>query len=139
MGNAEGLEQTVILGAGFDTMALWLQDKLRDVTIYEVDHPATQAAKRATLAKLSTPANVCFVAVDFEQDDFVEKLQAARFDSSHRTLVSWLGVPWLMGCSRKKLKRTARHSAFVCCTISRPKRYRRSIVRRVLCRWCMCE
>lgn len=93
---AQGLEQIVILGAGFDTMALRQQSKLQGVTIYEVDHPATQAAKRATLAKLGTPANVRFVAVDFEQDDFVEKLHAAGFDQSRRTLVSWLGVTYYL-------------------------------------------
>ena len=93
---AQGLEQIVILGAGFDTMAMRLRDKLQDVTIYEVDHPATQAAKRATLDKLGTPANVRFVAVDFEQDDFVEKLHAAGFDSSCQTLVSWLGVTYYL-------------------------------------------
>lgn len=93
---AQGLEQIVILGAGFDTMALRQQSKLPGVTIYEVDHPATQAAKRATLDKLGAPANVRFVAVDFEQDDFVEKLHAAGFASSRRTLVSWLGVTYYL-------------------------------------------
>ena len=93
---AQGLEQIVILGAGFDTMALRRQDKLQGVTIYEVDHPATQAAKRATLDKLGTPANVRFVAVDFEQDDFVEMLHAAGFDSARQTLISWLGVTYYL-------------------------------------------
>lgn len=93
---AQGVEQIVILGAGFDTMVLRIQDKLHGATIYEVDHPATQAAKCATLAKLGTPANVRFVAVDFEHDDFVEKLIAAGFDPARRTLVSWLGVTYYL-------------------------------------------
>lgn len=93
---AQGLQQIVILGAGFDTLALRLQDKLQAVTIYEVDHPATQAAKRATYARLGTPANVRFVAVDFERDDFVEKLHAAGFDASRTTLISWLGVTYYL-------------------------------------------
>src|SRR5579864_8792500 len=36
------LEQIVILGAGFDTMALRIKDALQTVTVFEVDHPATQ-------------------------------------------------------------------------------------------------
>lgn len=93
---AQGLEQIVILGAGFDTMALRIRDKLAAVTMYEVDHPATQAAKRARLDNLGTLANVHFVAVDFEQDNFVEKLLAAGFDPTRRTLVSWLGVTYYL-------------------------------------------
>lgn len=93
---AQGLEQIVILGAGFDTMALRQQSELQGVTIYEVDHPATQAAKRATFAKLGPPANVRFVAVDFEQEDFVEKLHAAGFAPTRQTLISWLGVTYYL-------------------------------------------
>lgn len=93
---AQGLEQIVILGAGFDTTSLRLRKQLQNVTIYEVDHPATQAAKRKTLSRLGTPANVQFVAVDFEQDDFVEKLRAAGFDPTRRTLISWLGVTYYL-------------------------------------------
>ncbi|MBS1810396.1 MAG: SAM-dependent methyltransferase [Acidobacteria bacterium] len=93
---AQGLEQIVILGAGFDTMALRIRDKLQGVTIYEVDHPATQAAKRETLTKIGTPTNVRFVAVDFEQDDFVEKLREAGFDLKRKTLISWLGVTYYL-------------------------------------------
>ncbi len=92
----QGLEQIVILGAGFDTMLLRIRDRLQNVTLYEVDHPATQAAKRATLARLGTPANVRFVAVDFEQDDFVEKLHEAGFEPARQTLISWLGVTYYL-------------------------------------------
>ena len=48
---AQGLEQIVILGAGFDTMSLRIREQLGSVTIYEVDHPATQAAKHKTIAQ----------------------------------------------------------------------------------------
>src|SRR5215510_7236074 len=62
------------------------------VTVFEVDHPATQAVKREVFARLGIPATVQFVATDFERDDFVVKLCAARFVSERRSLVVWLGV-----------------------------------------------
>lgn len=93
---AQGLEQIVMLGAGFDTTALRIKDQLRAVEIFEVDHPATQAAKRETLACLGAPPNLHFVAVDFEHDDFVEKLVGAGFERSRRSLISWLGVTYYL-------------------------------------------
>ena len=92
----QDLQQIVVLGAGFDTMALRLKDTLYGVEIFEVDHPATQRAKQESYQRLGTPSNVRFVAVDFEKDDFVEKLKSASFDPSRRTLVTWLGVTYYL-------------------------------------------
>jgi methyltransferase (TIGR00027 family) len=44
-------EQFVILGAGFDTRAYRLPC-LRDITVFEVDHPDTQTAKRKVLERV---------------------------------------------------------------------------------------
>jgi methyltransferase (TIGR00027 family) len=46
-----GVRQIVILGAGFDTFALRNPHGARQIRIYEVDHPATQAWKRQRLAE----------------------------------------------------------------------------------------
>lgn len=93
---AEGLEQIVVLGAGFDTMSLRIEDALRNVAIFEVDHPATQAIKREVIGRIGAPANLHFVAVDFEQDDFVEKLRQAGFSTERRSLVVWMGVTYYL-------------------------------------------
>src|SRR5262245_5912957 len=45
-----GIRQIVILGAGLDTFALRSPHGARQIRIYEVDHPATQAWKRQCLA-----------------------------------------------------------------------------------------
>lgn len=95
----QGLQQIVMLGAGFDTMALRLRDRLQEIEIFEIDHPATQHAKQETYQRLGTPSNVRFVAVDFEKDDFVEKLKSSGFDASQRTLVTWLGVTYYLTAS----------------------------------------
>src|ERR1700677_3321572 len=41
-----GTRQIVVLGAGLDTFALRNPHSARQILIYEVDHPATQAWKR---------------------------------------------------------------------------------------------
>ena len=46
-----GVRQIVILGAGLDTFALRNPHGARQIRIYEVDHPPTQAWKRQRLAE----------------------------------------------------------------------------------------
>jgi methyltransferase (TIGR00027 family) len=62
-----GGRQLVLLGAGFDCRA-WRLAALAGATVYEVDHPATQAKKRAIMAGEPAPANVVFVPWDFESE-----------------------------------------------------------------------
>jgi len=89
---AAGVDQIVILGAGFDTRAYRLR-RLGDVPVYEVDHPVTQAAKRKALqGVVEPPANVRFVTVNFETDDLGERLRSAGYDEAGRTLFVWQGV-----------------------------------------------
>jgi len=93
---AAGAEQIVVLGAGFDTRAYRLDRT--DVVVFEVDHPDTQADKRRALADVVVPfpANVRFVPVDFDIDDLGERLTAAGYDPSRRTVFVWQGViPYL--------------------------------------------
>jgi methyltransferase (TIGR00027 family) len=85
-----------LLGAGFDTLSLRIKGALRNVTIFEVDHPATQAVKREVMGRIGAPENLRFVAVDFERDDFVEKLRQAGFAPSRRSLVVWMGVTYYL-------------------------------------------
>jgi methyltransferase (TIGR00027 family) len=88
-----GVEQVLILGAGFDSRAYRLA-QLREVTVFEVDHPATQAAKRRILLRGSgrIPANVRFVPVEFGADDPAAELAGRGFLSGTATLVLWEGV-----------------------------------------------
>jgi methyltransferase (TIGR00027 family) len=93
---AAGLEQIVLLGAGFDTLALRIREALRGVRIFEVDHPATQAVKREVMARLDAPSKVRFAAVDFEQGDFAACLRAAGFAPERRSLIVWVGVSYYL-------------------------------------------
>lgn len=89
---AAGLDQIVILGAGFDTRSYRLAG-LGDIPVYEVDHPVTQAAKHKALRGVVEPSpNVRFVTVNFETDDLGERLEASGYDPGARTLFVWQGV-----------------------------------------------
>ena len=88
----DGCRQYVLLGAGYDSSPARLSDVLRDVTVFEVDHPDTQRSKRAALVDVEWPANVRFVAVDFEHQDLGERLRSSGWDAGRPTFWSWLGV-----------------------------------------------
>jgi methyltransferase (TIGR00027 family) len=64
-GLAAGRSDYVLLGAGLDTFA-WRHPRAGELTVWEVDHPSTQAWKRAALRRsgLAEPANVRFVPAD---------------------------------------------------------------------------
>jgi methyltransferase (TIGR00027 family) len=88
-----GCAQLVILGAGYDTRAYRLPEAAA-VETFEVDHPATQTAKRAALERaLRTPSpQVHHVPVDFEHDSLASALDAAGLERAVRTCVVWEGV-----------------------------------------------
>jgi len=104
-----GCRQVVLLGAGFDTRAFRLAC-LAGTTVYEVDHPATQAHKRRKVAALSpVAASVAFVAVDFERDSLAANLGAAGFRPSEPTVWVWEGV--VMYLTDEAVGRTLREIA----------------------------
>ena len=86
------IRQIVILGAGYDTRAARLPRA--GVRFFEVDHPATQAAKHERLARLAGyPIEAAtYVTCDFEREDPIERLGAAGFESREPALVIWEGV-----------------------------------------------
>ena len=93
-----GVQQIVILGAELDTFALRNPHGVRQIRIYEVDHPATQAWKLERLAdaQIAVPPWLILVPVDFERDDVGEKLVAAGFQQNSPAFFTWLGVvPYL--------------------------------------------
>lgn len=92
---AEGLEQLVILGAGFDARAYRFEALDRQgVRVFEVDHPATQAAKLRKLEQVigRPPSNVTYVPIDFNQQALGERLFDCGYDEHARTLFIWQGV-----------------------------------------------
>ncbi len=88
-----GIEQVVVLGAGFDTRAYRLLN-LERVRVFEVDHPSTLAVKRQSLQQMlgALPKQVRFVEIDFNQQQLTEMLAAAGFDAAQRAFFLWEGV-----------------------------------------------
>lgn len=89
-----GHTQYVILGAGLDSFA-WRHPHLRSsLTVFEVDHPATQAWKRERAASLGLPTTEghIFAPIDFETQTLRDGLDAAGFDWARPTLFSWVGT-----------------------------------------------
>jgi len=91
---ARGVRQFVILGAGYDSFAYRQPAWARDIRILEVDHPATQADKRARLAAagVAPPDNLTFVPIDFEAMSLEEGVRASPLDFAQPAFFSCLGV-----------------------------------------------
>src|SRR5262249_55108911 len=89
-----GVRQYAILGAGLDSFAYRRLDLGSVLHVFEVDHPATQAWKRARLHDLhvTLPSNLTFIPLDFEQHTLADGLHAGGHRSDLPTFFSWLGV-----------------------------------------------
>jgi len=93
---ATDANQVVILGAGLDTRAARLARP--GLQFYEVDHPRTQAIKKARLEELDgyPIAAAIYADCDFETQAPLDQLAAHGFDASQPALVLWEGVvPYL--------------------------------------------
>lgn len=89
----EGLEQLIILGAGYDTRAYRIEG-LNKIKVFEVDHPVTQDIKIDKIKKIfgSLPEHVVYVPVDFESENLDQKLLEKGYDKSRRTLFVMEGL-----------------------------------------------
>jgi methyltransferase (TIGR00027 family) len=85
---AKGCKQVVVLGAGFDTLALRLQQEFPEALFIELDHPATQGAKREALAvRQVRPRGLRFLAIDLARDLLEQTLlDCGDFDPSAPTV-----------------------------------------------------
>ena len=87
----QGITQVVIGGAGYDGRAL--RYGAPGVRWFELDHPATQADKRARLSRLGIAApQVSFIPADFTTDPVAEPLLAAGLDPARPSLFLFEGV-----------------------------------------------
>lgn len=92
----DGFTQVVLLGAGYDTTALRLA--LGSATLFEVDAPPTQEAKREAIRRhdLRSASKVEYVPCDFERDALVQRLRDHGFNPSVRNLTVWYGVSYYL-------------------------------------------
>jgi methyltransferase (TIGR00027 family) len=86
------VEQFVVMGAGYDTRC-YGGLRAGPQRFFEADADVTQQVKTAALADAGLETeSVTFVTVDFEKEDTFERLEAAGYDASKKTLFLWEGV-----------------------------------------------
>jgi len=109
----DGVDQLVVLGAGFDTISLRTTAHM-PVTIFEVDAPATQEKKRIVFDQLrhSGSDKIIWVPCDFERDTLQQRLLANGFDPNRRCLVVWAGVTAYL--TREAIEATVADLAALC-------------------------
>jgi len=86
-----GVRHLVVLGAGLDTFAY--RNPHPGLRVTEVDHPDTQAWKRARLGEsgIGVPSSLTYLGVDFERESLADRLEL-----DGPAFFLWLGVvPYL--------------------------------------------
>ena len=86
----------MILGAGYDSRASRFAEHLRNVAVFEIDHPATSQAKQRKVGSAASGAGVNYLPVDFNVERLADRLRQAGYRDSARTAFLWEGVtPYL--------------------------------------------
>lgn len=94
-----GARQYCIVGAGYDTFGYRQPAWAKNLSIFEIDHPATAKDKQDRLkeADLSTPDNVCFVSADLSEEQWhVTLTQNPLFDVHQVSFCSLLGLVYYL-------------------------------------------
>ncbi len=94
----KGLVQVVNIGAGFDSRPYRLGEQMPGVRFFEIDLPATSAAKQAAVKNVfgKLPANVTYIPVDYRTRYFISALKKAGFDENRKTLFICEGTTQFM-------------------------------------------
>ncbi len=79
----DGLEQLVILGAGYDSRAYRFDGLRKNVKVFEVDQPATQSVKKEKISAVfhKLPEHVTFIPVDFHRNNLEACLSANGYET----------------------------------------------------------
>jgi methyltransferase (TIGR00027 family) len=91
---AGGVRQYVIIGAGLDSFALRRPAFASQVTIFEIDQPATQEFKRRQISEcgMGPLAYLHFLAADLSHQALAATLERSPFHTATLSFFSWLGV-----------------------------------------------
>lgn len=73
-----GCEQVIVIGAGFDTLALRLCADFPRARFIEIDHPATQKCKRLAVERGGSGGNLHFIAADLARERLQDALSAGE-------------------------------------------------------------
>jgi methyltransferase (TIGR00027 family) len=88
-----GLDQVVVLGAGFDTRAYRIPG-MEKTRVFDVDLPGTMALKKKRLKDVigEVPDHVTLVGINFDKEDLADVLIDAGYRADKHTFFIWEGV-----------------------------------------------
>jgi len=87
-GVGAGATQTLVLGAGYDTMGWRLAPELSGVNFFEIDHPATASLKAKGIDAMGQRDNLCLIAEDLSKRKLVDVLKTNKsWDQSAQTVI----------------------------------------------------
>ncbi|MBN1437962.1 MAG: SAM-dependent methyltransferase [Anaerolineales bacterium] len=91
---AGGVDQILIIGAGYDTRAVRFREESGRTKFFELDAPITLQSKidQYRQRRIATPPNLVFVPINFDKESIPEKLAQARFRRGVKTLFLIEGV-----------------------------------------------
>ena len=89
----DGLEQLIIMGAGYDTRAYRIEE-LKNVHVFEIDHPDTIKVKKDKINGIFgfIPAHVTYVPADLEVEKIDQVLAENGYDKTKKTLFAMEGL-----------------------------------------------
>lgn len=93
-----GIEQLVILGAGYDSRPYRFKETLSGIRVFEVDFPGTLSSKKQKLLKLyrSLPKHVKYVPIDFNSQSLKDVLFESGYEADKKTFFIWEGVSYYL-------------------------------------------
>jgi len=95
-----GLDQLVLLGAGFDSRPWRFARELGGARVFEVDLAQNLSIRSERMAgHPAAAAPAVSVPIDFDRDDLAEALSARGYRASARTLFLWEGVTYYLPAS----------------------------------------
>jgi methyltransferase (TIGR00027 family) len=93
----QGLDQLVVLGAGFDSRSLRFAAQLGAARVFEVDRPEVLATRAERLRAVTPNPNAVAVPIDFERDSLSAVLTAHGYvPRGARSLFLWEGVTYYL-------------------------------------------
>ncbi|WLR42834.1 class I SAM-dependent methyltransferase [Bacillus carboniphilus] len=92
-----GVNQYLILGAGFDTFCFRYPEFKKALNVFEIDYPATQQFKKERLSHLDleSPSNLHFIPMDFTKGFSLQQLKKNGLYQT-KTFSSLLGVSYYL-------------------------------------------
>ncbi len=101
-----GIEQVIILGAGFDSRAIRLLDQKGKVKVFEIDINYTQQAKLKQFQKrkIHKPEKNIYIPVDFDKEDLKTKLKENKLIQKKKSLFILEGL--IMYLTQKSVEET---------------------------------